>query len=124
MQAKCLSSGVLVSYEPADAYTHARAFLCSSKLNTECVCSHPSHRQDQGTVAKLSAIDDTEQLYAVTTILPFANLDELDLSGLCLNSSEQWCALLEACSRCTGLRVLSLKGCGLASLGELFIGHI
>lgn len=68
-------------------------------------------------MAKVASIQDSEQLYAVATILPFANVQELDLSGLQLNG-EQWCALLEACSRCTGLRVLSIKGCNLGLLGE------
>ena len=68
-------------------------------------------------MAKVASIQDNEQLYAVATILPFANLQELDLSGLQLNI-DQWCALLEACSRCSGLRVLSIKGCDLGALGE------
>jgi hypothetical protein len=68
-------------------------------------------------VAKVSSIQDSEQLYAVTTILPFANLQELDVSGLQLDA-EQWGALLEAVSRCTGLKVLSIKGCNIGALGE------
>lgn len=73
-------------------------------------------RQDNNPVVKVPSIQDGEQLYAVCTILPFANMQELDLSGLQL-SSAQWCALLESVSRCSGLRVLSIKGCGLGALG-------
>jgi hypothetical protein len=43
-------------------------------------------------------------------------MQELDLSGLQLGSA-QWCALLESVSRCSGLRVLSIKGCSLGGLG-------
>lgn len=75
-------------------------------------------RREHSTVAKLPSTENSEQLYAVTTILPFANLEELDLSGLQLSSAEPWCALLEAVSSCTSLRVLSLKGCGLGALGK------
>lgn len=77
-----------------------------------CCC----FRQDNNPVVKVPSIKDGEQLYAVCTILPFANMQELDLSGLQL-SSAQWCALLESVSRCSGLRVLSIKGCSLGALG-------
>jgi hypothetical protein len=76
-------------------------------------------RQDNNPVVKVSGIQDSEQLYAVSTILPFANVQELDLSGLQL-SGDQWCALLEVCSRCSNLRVLSIKGCALGALGEAY----
>lgn len=67
-------------------------------------------------MVNIPSIQDSEQLYAVSTILPFVNMQELDLSGLQL-SGDQWCALLESVSRCTGLRVLSIKGCALGTLG-------
>lgn len=74
-------------------------------------------RREQSPVAKVPSIQDSEQLYAVTTILPFANLQELDVSGLQLDA-EQWSALLEAVSRCNGLKVLSIKGCNIGALGK------
>lgn len=68
---------------------------------------------------KLPAFDQEEQLYAARTILPYAGLQELDLSGLQL-SLTGWVALLESCSKSPQLKVLSLKGCGLGSIGEGF----
>lgn len=73
-------------------------------------------------MAKLSSIQDAEQLYAATSILPYASIEELDLSSLQLPSAEQWDTLLEACSRCTGLRVLSIKGCNIGAHGAYTAG--
>lgn len=92
----------------------------SSRLSAAARCclllSAAPTRQEDNPVVKIPSIQDSEQLYAVATILPFANMQELDLSGLQL-SNDQWCALLESVSRCTGLRVLSIKGCALGTLG-------
>jgi hypothetical protein len=90
--------------------------MASANIQYTC-CLLLFYRQENNPVVKVSSIQDSEQLYAVSTILPFANVQELDLSGLQL-SSDQWCALLEACSRCSSLRVLSIKGCALGALGE------
>lgn len=96
-------------------HTSSTSLLTLATLLARCAAVPP--RQEHDTVARVTSVQDNEQLYAVATILPFANLQELDLSGLQLNG-EQWCALLEAISRCTGLRVLSIKGCNIGALGK------
>eukprot|EP00878_Enallax_costatus_P040894 GHUV01047302.1.p1 GENE.GHUV01047302.1~~GHUV01047302.1.p1 ORF type:complete len:122 (+),score=37.85 GHUV01047302.1:224-589(+) len=74
--------------------------------------------QQGSRACKLSEFDQEEQLYATATLLPYAGLQELDLSGLQL-SLDGWVSMLDSCSKCQGLQVLSLKSCNLGFVGEL-----
>lgn len=110
-----------------------------------------------------------DQLYSTVSLLPYAELEEVDLSGLslvrpwqqcsvllpvqvcdlhqqqepggriahglydqqtwlrclhnqvvgCVQTSEGWIALMDACAKCTALQVLTLKGCALGTLGNV-----
>lgn len=79
-------------------------------------------RHQQTISLKLEMFADEEQLYATTTMLPYANLHELDLSGTML-SKEGWSEVLSACSKCNTLKMLSIKGCNLGSFGEWVARH-
>lgn len=74
--------------------------------------------QEGSRSCKLSHFEQEEQLYATATLLPYAGLQELDLSGLRL-SFDGWISILESCAKCPGLQVLSLKGCDLGLVGEI-----
>jgi hypothetical protein len=82
-----------------------------------CVHAGRHTRRRDSRVGRIEALDSDEQLYATTTMLPYAAFEQIDCSGLQL-SGEAWCALLEAVAKCPGLKVLSIKGCALGSIGE------
>jgi hypothetical protein len=74
-------------------------------------------RRSGSQCGRIRALDGEEQLYATTTILPYASFTELDLRGLQLPSNDAWCALLAACSRCSNLRAVNVSDCSLGRFG-------
>eukprot|EP00877_Chromochloris_zofingiensis_P001130 jgi/Chrzof1/11017/Cz05g20160.t1 len=93
---------------------HSYLQICS-EIGCQPVLEFLQCLENGSRACKLSRIDQVDQLYSTVSLLPYAELEEVDLSGLSL-TSEGWIALMDACAKCTALQVLTLKGCALGTL--------
>ncbi|GBF88565.1 hypothetical protein Rsub_01280 [Raphidocelis subcapitata] len=107
----------------ADASIAVAHLRVCSELNVEPCEEFLSAVRSGGKTLKLRTPIGSGTLFAAASLLHYAGLEEVDVSGLRLDP-EGWQALLEACGKCSSLQVLSIKGCSIGELDPAVREHV